>query len=330
MIAKERTIPLRLIKLEGLLKRLPINHPKRPLIEQDLAKRKAGFSGEKASDYYVHKLPEKDFIIFHDLRLQNGSHFFQIDTLILHPTFALILEIKNIKGTIYFDSTFKQLIRFSDNNEEGFLDPISQADRQKNELRKWLETINISLPMEYLVVISNPSTIIKTNEQNYEAMKRVLHAHKLIDRIATFKKKYNFEGLATSELSKIKRNLIKKHVPEQINILGVYKIPEVDIVTGIQCPSCSSCSMLRQFGTWACPVCKHKDKSAHKLALLDYLLLFNSSISNQQFRDFLRLSSIDTPKYLLKSMDLPYSGLNKGRVYHLDTLLSNEITQISK
>ena len=321
LIAKERTIPLRLLKLEALLKRLPPDHVKRALIEQDFAKRKAGFAGEKSSDYYVHKLPHKEFIIFHDLRLQNGHNFFQIDTLILHPTFALTLEIKNIKGTIYFDSAFKQLIRTTDSSEEGFLDPISQAEWQRNNLRKWLKPLGIPIPVDYFVVISNPSTIIKANEHHYEAVKRVTHAHKILDKVATMKKKYNYGSLSTKEISKIKSHLLKKHTPEQVNILELYKIPETDILKGIQCPNCDTFPMKRQHGTWICPVCKYNDKSAHQQALVDYLLLFNSTISNQQFRDFLQLSSENIAKKLLLSMKLPHSGLNKGRLYHLDPLL---------
>lgn len=331
MIAKERIVPLRLLKMEALLKRLPQNYANRPLIEQDVAKRKAGYAGEKASDYYVHKLPDKEFTIFHDLRLHNGGHFFQLDTLIISSTFALILEIKNIKGTLYFDSTFKQLLRMNDSNEEGFLDPISQAHQQKNAFRKWLNSMGISIPIEYLVVISNPSTIIKTNEHNYEALKRVTHAHNILDKIAPIQKKINKEVLSFKEITKIKRHLLKKHIHQQINILEFYKIRQEDILTGVQCPNCCALPMKRQHGTWYCTFCRQKDKNAHQQALIDYLLLFDSTISNQKFRNFLQLSSENIAKKLLRSTNLPHSGSNKGRIYHLSPLLQeykNNLTEI--
>ncbi|MFO1446314.1 NERD domain-containing protein [Bacillus sp. Bva_UNVM-123] len=331
MIAKERIVPLRLLKMEALLKRLPQNYANRSLIEQELAKRKAGYAGEKASDYYVNRLPDKEFTIFHDLRLRNGGHFFQLDTLIISSTFALILEIKNIKGTLYFDSTFKQLLRMNDSNEEGFLDPLSQAQQQKNAFRKWLNSMEISIPIDYLVVISNPSTIIKTNEHNFEALKRVTHAHNIFDKIAHIQKKLNKEVLSFKEITKIKRHLLKKHIHQQINILEFYKIRQEDIFTGVQCRNCCALPMKRQHGTWYCTICQLKDRTAHQQALIDYLLLFDSPISNQKFRNFLQLSSENIAKKLLRSTNLPNSGSNKRRIYHLSPLLQeykNNLTEI--
>ncbi|MBU8880911.1 NERD domain-containing protein [Bacillus sp. FJAT-29790] len=113
MIAKERLIPLRMLKNEALLRRIPKHHVKRTIIEKDQTRRKAGYRGEEASDYYVNQLPDKEYTIFHDLRLLNEQNYFQMDTLILSPKFALILEIKNISGTIYFDSSFKHFFNLS-------------------------------------------------------------------------------------------------------------------------------------------------------------------------------------------------------------------------
>ncbi len=105
VIVKERKSPDFIQRMEALLRRLPASHSKRVLIENDLAKRKAGFRGEEAVDYFLKHLNE--FTIIHDIRLAGGNDdFFQIDALLLYSNFILILEIKNISGTIYFDSPF--------------------------------------------------------------------------------------------------------------------------------------------------------------------------------------------------------------------------------
>ncbi|QED49512.1 nuclease-related domain-containing protein [Cytobacillus dafuensis] len=325
MIAKERSIPLRILATESSLRRLPQNFDTRPLIEKDLSKRRKGYLGEVATDYYVNKLPNKEYTIFRNLRLQNGQEYFQLDTLMISSSFALILESKNIGGTLYFDSKFKQLIRFINDNEEGFLDPITQAERQKRELRKWLLDKNISIPIEYLIVISNPSTVIKTDSQNYQAFKTVLHAHELIDRIGKIKKSFTEEILTQKEIAKLAKTLVKNHTPEQTNVLNLFKIPRAYLMTGVQCPKCNASPMKRIYGTWFCSSCKEKDKTAHHQALLDYSLLIDSSITNQQFREFLCLSSADIAKKLLFSMNLPHSGSNKGRIYHLSSLLNGNI-----
>ncbi|WP_082919413.1 nuclease-related domain-containing protein [Cytobacillus oceanisediminis] len=75
--------------------------------------------GEEAVDYFLKDLPE--FIIVKDTRLSNGNgDFFQIDMLLLCPIFLLILEIKNISGTLYFDPAFNQLKMSKQENERGF------------------------------------------------------------------------------------------------------------------------------------------------------------------------------------------------------------------
>ncbi|MEH7391820.1 nuclease-related domain-containing protein [Bacillus sp. JJ1474] len=327
LIVKERTIPLKILACEALLNRLPPNFEKRPLIEKDLAKRKAGFRGEVATDYYINILTDKEFTIVKNLRLSNGHEYFQIDTFILSPTFALILETKNISGTLFFDSKFKQLIRYLNDNEDGFLDPITQAERQKRELRYWLHQRNISIPIEYLVVISNPTTVIKTDPKNHVAFKVVLHAHELLDRIEKMQKSFTGEKLTKREIIRITKLLVNSHTPEKVNVLEKYKISVSTLITGVQCPNCKASPMNRIYGTWFCSICKLKDKAAHQQALLDYCLLIDSSITNQQFREFLQISSADIAKKLLFSMNLPHSGSNKGRIYHLDILLSRDIGQ---
>ncbi|WP_218970926.1 nuclease-related domain-containing protein [Peribacillus kribbensis] len=110
MITKQRTIPLIILKLDSLLRRLPPTHPKRILIQGDFAKRMAGYKGEQALDYYLNQLSPSDFLILHDLRLPSEPYFFQIDTLLLTTRYLLILEIKNIAGTLYFEKSSSQLI----------------------------------------------------------------------------------------------------------------------------------------------------------------------------------------------------------------------------
>ncbi|WP_205173528.1 nuclease-related domain-containing protein [Bacillus pakistanensis] len=48
--------------------------------------------------------------MLHDLRLFDGQHHFQIDTLIITSKVIFIIEVKNISGTVIFDSAYNQLI----------------------------------------------------------------------------------------------------------------------------------------------------------------------------------------------------------------------------
>ncbi|TFI47936.1 NERD domain-containing protein [Diaphorobacter sp. DS2] len=247
VIVKERKVPDFIRSMEVLLRRLPVTHSKRALIENDLIKRRAGFRGEEAVDYFLKDLAE--FMILKDIRLSNGyGGFYQIDVLLLCSNFLIILEIKNISGTIYFDPTFNQLIQSKHEIERGFLDPLIQAKRQQKELAKWIADMNFCIPIEYLVVISNPSTIIKTSSYHKLALEKVLHASHLRDRIEKLKEKYPLEKLTDRDIKKLSRAITKKHIPANYNILKYYDMDIKELITGIQCPACSRFSMKRGAG----------------------------------------------------------------------------------
>ncbi|MFV2047371.1 nuclease-related domain-containing protein [Metabacillus sp. YM-086] len=104
MIVKKREIPLIILKLQALLERIRPGQIKVPEIKNDLSKRLAGYKGEKAVDYQLSFLPEDNFYILNDIRLKESGRYFQMDSLLLNRYYLIKLEIKNIAGTIYFDS----------------------------------------------------------------------------------------------------------------------------------------------------------------------------------------------------------------------------------
>lgn len=134
MFVKDFEMPLAIHKLMALEKRLIAGHCMKPEVTSELARRLAGHKGEQSLLYYLQQLPEKEYFIFHNLRLQLRDFYFQIDFLVLTNRFALILETKNIMGTLFFDSGFGQFIRIKDGEENGFQDPLTQARRQQELL----------------------------------------------------------------------------------------------------------------------------------------------------------------------------------------------------
>ncbi|RSD29240.1 nuclease-related domain-containing protein [Mesobacillus subterraneus] len=139
MIVKRRLFPLR-IKVNEVIKwRLPVNHPKLQDVIQDSMKARAGHKGEEALDYYTGLLHEDQFHIFQGLRLKSGQTHFQMDSLLLSPSFALIIEAKNMAGTLTFNSSFNQMERTLNNQTDTYEDPILQAKRHRLLLQKWLK-----------------------------------------------------------------------------------------------------------------------------------------------------------------------------------------------
>lgn len=316
MIAKIREIPLSIRKLEALLRRLPPNYPKREQIKRDLAKRMAGYKGEESIDIHLDDLPEKKYLIFHDVCLSNGKYNFQIDTLLMSRTSAILIEVKNISGTLHFDRTFNQLIRTFNEKERGFADPIAQVKRQKKEFLSWMLNMNLPLvPVEYLIVISNPSTVLKLKSGYSRDYERICHSEHLLEKIQSLDKKYVEEIYSPKEMKKISRLILKEHSPHDSNILQLYPIPRKDLLTGVYCPTCSLLPMVRNKGFWFCPCCGSRSKDAHVYSLWDFFYLIKPSITNLEFRDFTHVPSRQTATRLLTSMDLHSEGAQKNRIY---------------
>lgn len=318
MIKKERKIPLIVKQYEALLRRLPIDHPKREIIEEKLAKYWAGFRGEQSIDYYLSFLDSKKYQILHDVRLPIDEKYVQIDTLILSPNFLILLEVKNITGTLFFDQIFHQLIRTKDGEDEAFPDPILQIKRQQKLLSKWLEKIRIpSIPIEAFIVISNSSTIIKASPNPKEISEKVLHAAYLPERIQKSEKKFQQKVLSDKDLRKISRYVSKQHSLLNYDLLSYFKIKKDEILTGVQCSVCLSLPMQRQYGKWYCHKCDSVSKDAHVQALIDYSLIFKPTFTNRECREFLHLSSRFITNKLLKAMDIKFSGTKRKRTYEL-------------
>ncbi|MCD7033845.1 NERD domain-containing protein [Metabacillus sp. GX 13764] len=246
---------------------------------------------------------------------------FQLDTLIFTPKIAVILEIKNIAGILQFDPQFSQLVRTLNEKEEGMPSPILQIERQEVQLRNWLNRHNQkNLPIAAFVVFSNPATIIKTPSPNTFLLKRIVHAEHLPTKLNTLFQ--NGKGILTSkEIRKLTNTLIKEHRPHTPNLLEKYKIPVSAIIPGVHCPGCQKLSMKRERGTWHCLYCSKKDKIAHVQALIDFALLIQPTITNEQFRSFTFLSSASVSSKILKSLSIPYEGNYRYRSYNLISLL---------
>src|SRR5690606_20435170 len=98
MNKKVLEIPLRLRKLEALIRRLPDSHPKLQEISDEYGRRMSGYRGEQSLQYYLSLLKQSNYFIFHNLRLPDisGKHFFEIDILLISSTFLSIIDAKHV------------------------------------------------------------------------------------------------------------------------------------------------------------------------------------------------------------------------------------------
>lgn len=318
MIVKERQKPIKLYKLEALLRRTSENHPKRALIKAEYAKSKAGFAGEKAFDYHLRNLPSKNYLILNDLRLAHEHTFFQMDTLVLAPNFFIIAEVKNLSGTLFFDTKYPQLIRTSNGATKSFPDPLLQVKTQTRKLTSWLNDHSISkVPIKSNVVISSSNSTVKTAEVPRNVFQTVTPAANFIYKVEEYEEIHQDMHLSEKELKKLAKLLIKCHVPIDQNILNLFDIQKNEIIKGVFCPECGAIPMKRHWGKWYCVKCRYTCKDAHLDAIKDYSLLLGTTIQKNQFMHFLKITSSSSSSKLITSLNTPFSGTTRNRTYNI-------------
>jgi ribosomal protein S27AE len=315
-------MPMKMLKLEALSRRLSSNHPKQERIKNDFRKIRTGFNGERSIGKELKNLP-KEFRVFHDLRLDHdGSRYFQMDFLIITRYYCIIIEVKNFAGTLYFDRTYPQLIRSKDGQEQAYLDPLIQVDVQKSRLNDWLTFHKFpSLPIETLIANANSNTIIRTTPGFTPIFKKITGKETLITKINTLEKKYPSEQLTQRQSTRLSNTILQKNTPLNPDILNLYQIDEQDLLKSVQCPECAAFHMHYHWGKWSCSQCSYASKDAHIQTLRDFALLIKPNITNKQARLFLQIDSIDIMQRMLSSLELPYSGQFKNRAYKLNGLI---------
>jgi hypothetical protein len=218
-------------------------------------------------------------------------------------------------GRLVFDSESDQFFQIIDGKEIGYTDPISQAERHQAYLKKLFP----QLPVEYLIVCTNPHSILSFTGKNTKIKEKVCKSHSFLKKVQLLENK-NQDIVPRNELRKISRTLIKMNTPPTNYILKKYGIKKSELAFGFHCPECSYLPLVRKNRKWFCPFCQTYSKDAHLFSLQDFFLLYDSKITNEQFRNFAQCISQDTAKRLLSSSNLKCLGKNKWRVYFPDSL----------
>lgn len=318
MYAKPLELPFHILQYQVCLQRLDHDHPARGSLTSRYNTAMTGFHGEELMVYYLDALPEKDYFLFHNLRLENHAQVFQIDWLILTQRFFLILEVKHIKGKLTFDHDHSQLLRDCDGQSDVFDDPVLQVERSEDLLDKWIAHYQgAALPTESLAVITSNAQLEIEDSQD-RSVNKLIRKPVLPKKLRRINSLHHEPVISKEDVLLISRLLVKNHHPLVLNLFSSFKeLKPGDIITGVQCPNCHQFHMIRYKRNWYCPRCQHFSKDAHIAALLDYLLLFGPKITNRQCRAFLILKSEMTAKRILQSFSEHYEGDNRGRIYFL-------------
>jgi hypothetical protein len=317
LILKKSTIPRKIFFNNAVLGRIPPNHPKIPMIEEDSSRIEAGYYGEQRLDFFLGYLPDKNYHMINDLRLSNGKSHYQIDSLIITPTYILDVDSKNMNGELEVDDDSDHLMQTYENRQKSYDNPLLQGQFHLRQFNEFLAQHKIpEIPLEYLVMMSNPNCMIKTKPGS-NARYRICKGRRLIFRIEEFSKKFQQVIFSPEIIRKLCKLLLKNHTYPTFDIEKIYQIPKSGLLPGVRCPDCQFLGMIYHHGSWCCPKCNCKSRDAHLKALQDYYLLYGPEITNQQLREFLQLDSVFVASKMLKKLNLAHSSANKNRVYQL-------------
>ncbi|MBI0578212.1 NERD domain-containing protein [Neobacillus cucumis] len=285
-----------------------------PVLSGKQASVEAGIAGEeRVAELFRKHLFSFEHQIFHDLSPSSNDRF-QMDTYFMTPSYGLVLETKNIGGSLEFRENPPQLIRTRENGQkDGFESPVVQLERNRELLSAWLRSHNIFIPIYGAVVLAYPKQIVLVPPTKA----KILFPSSIpafINSIPQQAKKLDhdcFEWLSAELL-----NSHQRYIPKPI--CETYHIPFGDIRPGVICKVCDRIGMVKHCRTWYCPYCMAKDHLAGERTLLEWFLLFNRRITNRECREFLQIDNIHTATRILKNSTMNIEGTFKNRSYIMD------------
>ncbi|MEK4405924.1 nuclease-related domain-containing protein [Sporosarcina sp. FSL K6-6792] len=320
-ISKRRKEPLLLEGLNAAIERIaPEQGTILPLLKARYASVKAGFGGEQQLDriFESYSFPMKHQVLY-DLSLTSSTHF-QMDTLFITPSYAIIFEVKNIAGKLKVINNPPQLIRTLDNGEvKGFNSPITQVQSNCELLRDWFQARDVYLPIYGAIVLAYSTQRIELFDTEIPFL--------FPKAVPTYIRSLSTDTplLDDASFKRLGHELVASHrefIPPPIS----FTYPDIQnkIITGVACPSCGLFGMEKYMKGWHCTACDGTSPDAHKKAIRDWFLLFGGAMKNKDCREFLHIDRQQTANRILNSMDLQTEGANRNRSYSMNLRLKCE------
>ncbi|MFS0690726.1 nuclease-related domain-containing protein [Sporosarcina sp. 179-K 8C2 HS] len=310
LLYKVRSAPLKLVGLQALIQRLSPSHPHFLDIQEEIRRRAAGFSGEGNFDRNISDFrPSYPYALLHDICLKQNGVYFQMDSVLITPSYIIIFEIKNLAGKIIVKSNPTQFIH--ENVERKIIQsPITELERKEIFLRKWLQVRGIDIPINGVVALAytNELTILETPD------KPVVFTHDI--PILLYKTNLDKEILRQNEIHNLANEMIGMH--DEYNPFPLVKTMDIiadDVLPGIICPNCSYRGMAWYRRKWNCKKCQYQASNSHRKLLEEWFMLLDNKITNREFRNFSYLTDPDVAKRLLKNSGLIMKGQHRNAYY---------------
>ncbi|WP_225986058.1 nuclease-related domain-containing protein [Psychrobacillus glaciei] len=292
-----RNFPKSYIDLSRLLLRLEPSHSSKKEVEKKFHQIEAGYFGEKLVDNTLLEINfPSHYCILPDVHLKVHDHLYiQMDTLIVTKKYLLVIEVKNIVGTITFHKHSGQTIRTLDGVKTPFECPISQINRHVQSL----EQMRFPLPIFKAIVYSSNRVILENVPMDEPIFFRknlssyIHHLNKKEDRIDTSQ----FHDL-------IRKIQSMQHIIQRKPLCDRWRVSPESLIKGLLCNVCGNILYKISNKTWKCTKCESNDRTPIMHNINDYFILVKDSITTTECKEFFHLSSTHEAYYMLKKCNL--------------------------
>ena len=312
-ITIKRSTPALLKGIPRLIARIPPDHRKVQYLKEQLYRISAGYSGECNVDSYIERTWFPDSTkVFTDVQLRISPKFtFQIDTLIITERYVLIVEVKNIKGTIRFVQNPPHLEQVLETGDEAVIDcPVYQVESNKLNLDEWFLQRGINLKTYGLVVLANPNTKVKDVPQDFP----IIYKKQIPFYLQSFIPPDTV--LTPAQINEISIKIDKEQ--QEFNpfpLCSHFNIAHQDLRTGFVCHFCNQLLQRKSLRTWFCTGCEKDFKNPYEKGINDWFMLVKNSITNEECRKFLNLKDSNAARYVLSSSLLVKKGKSTKTFY---------------
>lgn len=293
---------------EAIVQRILPDDREAVTFQEEFYRMQAGLSGEQKLKYTLADYPFKsDYTIFYNFECINDRGFtHQIDALLITPHFILILEVKQISGTLYYKPVLHEFFRVKENEtRENFPNPFDQVYRHKLFLNQFLQQLNIPIPILQLVVIANYRAQLDLSLQGFP----IIHLSGLPRYLEKLYAKYVNTPVNIASIRSKLENIIQP-LPARKSIT------RCRLKSGVLCQKCDYKSRMHYHrGIWQCESCSIKSRKALLETLHHYRVLISPRISNRDFREFVGINSTFAASKILSRLGLEKYGVTKGCYY---------------
>lgn len=294
---------------DALLRRLIGSFDELSDIQSRIDLANAGIVGEDRVKMAFDDCLRDDEILMQNLQfVSDSSYSHQLDFVLLTTHFLLLVEVKNISGTLYYDAELRQFTCKKFNGDiKTYRNPFDQILRHHEFLYYFLKNAHVHLPIHALIINANANS---TLDQSFHGQP-IIHLSALRNTLNELKSRY---PKVTSKQMLVKlRDFLES---KTVFLEGYRDVKKESLKRGVLCPSCNFSSVMQYVNrTWHCYSCGKNNRYALKLALKDYRILIGPEITNRQFRDWTGLEDVYAASKILRYFKFPSTGLKRGRVY---------------